>query len=73
MREAISSSVLAIVAAAIASFPEQAQAQGVQTMAAEQPLPSPLATAAGEVAELRFARPLSRNEEIALSVCPKSS
>ena len=66
MREAISSSVLAIVAAAIASFPEQVQAQGVQTMAAEQPLPSPLATATGEVAELRFARPLSRNEEIAL-------
>jgi formylglycine-generating enzyme required for sulfatase activity len=63
MRRAISSAVFAIV---LASTPQLAPAQSVQTIATGQPLPSPLAGAVGELPELRFARPLSRNEEMAV-------
>jgi formylglycine-generating enzyme required for sulfatase activity len=66
MSRAISSTVFAIVAATLPTFTQLARAQSVQTIAAELPLQSPLATTAGEVPELRFALPLSRNEEIAL-------
>jgi formylglycine-generating enzyme required for sulfatase activity len=65
MRWAICSAVSAIVAATLPTFTQLALAQGFQT-ATEQPLPSPLATAVGELPELRFARPLSRNEETAV-------
>src|ERR1700682_5361114 len=66
MRWSIISAVFAIVAATIPTFAQPALAQGVQTVTAEQPLPSPLATADGELPELRFTRPLSRNEEMAV-------
>jgi formylglycine-generating enzyme required for sulfatase activity len=56
------SAVFAIVAAAIPTFAPPALAQGAQTNL----LQSPLATAAGELPDPRSARPLSRNEEIAL-------
>jgi formylglycine-generating enzyme required for sulfatase activity len=66
MRTFIRSAVFAIVAATIPTFTQLALAQSVPTNPAEQPLQSPLATADGELPELRLARPLSRNEEIAL-------
>jgi formylglycine-generating enzyme required for sulfatase activity len=65
MRWAICSAVSAIVAATIPTFTQLALAQGVQSVT-EQPLPSPLATAVGELPELRFSRPLSPNEEMAV-------
>ena len=65
MGRAFSSTVFAIVAATIATFTQLALAQSAQTTA-QLPLQSPLAAAVGELPELRFARPLSRNEEIAL-------
>jgi formylglycine-generating enzyme required for sulfatase activity len=65
MRRAISSAVFAIVAATILTFPQLALAQDVRIPTA-QPLPSPLATSIGDLPELRFARPLSRNEELAV-------
>lgn len=66
MSRAISSTVFAIVAATIPVFAQLALAQSAQPIAAEPPSKSPLATAVGESSELRVARPLSRNEEIAL-------
>jgi formylglycine-generating enzyme required for sulfatase activity len=63
MRRAISSTVLAILAATI---PQLASAQSVQTIATAPPLPSPLAAPVGELPGPRFARPLSRNEQTAL-------
>src|SRR4030081_2389634 len=66
MRWAIISAVCAFAAATIPTFARPALAQGAQTIVPEQPLPSALANAAGELPELRFARPLSRNEEVAV-------
>jgi len=62
----IRGTVYAIAAATVHTFPQPILAQGVQTIASELPLQSPLAATAGELPEARLARPLSRNEEIAL-------
>lgn len=67
MSSVINSTVLAIVALANPAFTQLALAQGVQAIAAEPPSQSPLAVTVGELPELRFARPLSHNEEIALT------
>ncbi|MFZ2154960.1 MAG: formylglycine-generating enzyme family protein [Bradyrhizobium sp.] len=66
MSRAISSTVFAIVAATIPAFTQPALAQSLRTNAATPPSQSPLAATVGELPVLRLARPLSRNEEIAL-------
>jgi formylglycine-generating enzyme required for sulfatase activity len=64
--KAISAAVYAIEAATVPTFTQPALAQSFQAITAELPLQSPLAATAGEPPTERIARPLSRNEEIAL-------
>ena len=66
MSRAISRAVLAIVAITTPASTQLALAQSVQTIGAKPPLQSPLGATVGELKNLRLARPLSRNEEIAL-------
>jgi formylglycine-generating enzyme required for sulfatase activity len=66
MSRASSLIAFAIVAAIIPAFNQLTLAQNVQRDTDERPSKSPSASTAGKLLELRFARPLSRNEEMAL-------
>jgi len=65
MGKTIRSIVFAIAAATIATSAQFALAQSAQAVA-DETLPSPLLAAMEELQDLRLARPLSRNEALAL-------
>jgi formylglycine-generating enzyme required for sulfatase activity len=66
MSRAIRRAVLAIVVVTTPASTQIAVVQSVQTIGAEPSLQSRLGATASELKDLRLARPLSRNEEIAL-------
>jgi formylglycine-generating enzyme required for sulfatase activity len=66
MGKTINSIGFAIAAVTIATSAQFAQAQSARTVADEPPLQSPLLATLEELQDLRLARPLSRNEMLAL-------
>ena len=66
MGTTVSWTVFAIAAVAISASAQPALTQNLQTIAEVPSVQSALPATAGDLKDLRFARPLSSNEEIAL-------